>query len=144
MVLMKYTVTKEPMAMLEIELARDEQITAEAGSMVYMKGDIEIKTRTQKGGVFLNAYGGVVQKELLAGEKIIIDNYHLVAFSENMSYRVTKFGGLKTTILGGEGLVTEITGPGTAYFQTKNLRQLALALSRYIPKSSSSSVSFGS
>ena len=27
---MKYTVTKEPMAMLEIELARDEQITAEA------------------------------------------------------------------------------------------------------------------
>jgi uncharacterized protein (TIGR00266 family) len=233
---MKYTVTKEPMAMLEIELARDEQITAEAGSMVYMKGDIEIKTRTQKGGffkklsisalgqetffvndyiahgdtcilgltgpqlgdiwrmvanpgtgfmiqsgsyicstpdiqldtewqgfkkglfgtglfmikvsgvgdVFLNAYGGIIQKELLAGEKIIIDNYHLVAFSENMSYRVTKFGGLKTTILGGEGLVTEITGPGTAYFQTKNLRQLALALSRYLPKSSSSSVSFGS
>ena len=38
--------------MLDIELARDEQVTAEAGSMVYMKGDIEIKTRTQKGGFF--------------------------------------------------------------------------------------------
>ena len=47
---MKYLVTKEPMAMLEIELAKDEQITAEAGSMVFMKGDVEIKTRTQKGG----------------------------------------------------------------------------------------------
>jgi uncharacterized protein (AIM24 family) len=32
-----------------------------------------------------------------------------------------KFGGLKTTILGGEGLVTEITGPGSVYFQTKNI-----------------------
>ena len=40
------------MAMLEIELAKDEQITAEAGSMVFMKGDVEIKTRTQKGGFF--------------------------------------------------------------------------------------------
>ena len=88
------------------------------------------------GDIFLNAYGCIVQKELIAGEKIIIDNYHLVAFNENMNYRVTKFGGLKTTILGGEGLVTEITGPGTAYFQTKNLRQLALSLSKYIPKSS--------
>ena len=79
------------------------------------------------GDVFLNAYGGIVQKELIAGEKIIIDNYHLVAFNENMNYQVTKFGGLKTTILGGEGLVTEITGPGTVYFQTKNLRHLSIS-----------------
>lgn len=57
------------------------------------------------GEVFLNAYGGIIQRELVADEKIIIDNYRLVAFNENMSYRVTKFGGLKTTILGGDGLV---------------------------------------
>ena len=34
-----------------------------------------------------------------------------------------KFGGLKETILGGEGLVTHITGPGEVYIQTKNLRE---------------------
>jgi len=38
---------------------------------------------------------------------------------------VTKFGGLKETILGGEGLVTEISGPGDIYIQTKNIRELA-------------------
>jgi Mitochondrial biogenesis AIM24 len=54
-------------------------------------------------------------------EKMILDNHHLVALSENSNYRVMKFGGLKTTILGGEGLVTEITGPGSVYFQTKNI-----------------------
>ena len=57
MVIMKYIVTKEPMAMLEIELAKDEQITAKvAGSMVFMKGDVEIKTRTQKGESSLISY----------------------------------------------------------------------------------------
>jgi len=32
---------------------------------------------------------------------------------------------LKETILGGEGLVTEITGPGEVYIQTKNIRELS-------------------
>jgi uncharacterized protein (AIM24 family) len=38
-------------------------------------------------------------------------------------YKVRKFGGLKSTILGGEGLVTEISGLGDVYIQTKNLRE---------------------
>jgi len=54
-----------------------------------------------------------------------VDNFHLVAFSESCQYRVTKFGGLKETLLGGEGLVTEITGPGEVYIQTKNIREMA-------------------
>jgi uncharacterized protein (AIM24 family) len=58
------------------------------------------------------------------GEKIIIDNYHLVAFSLNTKYEVRKFGGLKSTILGGEGFVTEVTGPAKVFTQTKNLKEL--------------------
>jgi uncharacterized protein (TIGR00266 family) len=73
------------------------------------------------GDLFVNAYGGIIQKDLQHNEKMILDNHHLVALSENSNYRVMKFGGLKTTILGGEGLVTEITGPGSVYFQTKNI-----------------------
>jgi uncharacterized protein (AIM24 family) len=63
----------------------------------------------------------IIQEDLQDNEKMILDNHHLVALSENSNYRVMKFGGLKTTILGGEGLVTEITGPGSVYFQTKNI-----------------------
>jgi len=54
-----------------------------------------------------------------------VDNFHLVAFSDTCQYKVTKFGGLKETILGGEGLVTEIQGPGEIFIQTKNIRELA-------------------
>ena len=76
---------------------------------------------------FKDAKKGILQeveKQILSGEKFILDNYHLVALSIDSEYRVTKFGGLKNTILGGEGLVTEIIGPATVYFQTKNLKEL--------------------
>jgi uncharacterized protein (TIGR00266 family) len=211
---MRYQILKEPMSMLEIQLNKEEEITAEAGALVYIKGYIEVKTATRSGGgffkklkvtalggqsffvnndiahedncligltgppigdivrmsinaenglivhsgsyiasstgimldtewqgfrkglfgsglfmlkangvgdLFVNAYGGIIQKDLQDNEKMILDNHHLVALSENSNYRVIKFGGLKTTILGGEGLVTEITGPGSVYFQTKNI-----------------------
>ena len=213
---MHYQILKEPMAMLEIQLNEEEEVTGEAGAMVYIKGNIEVKTTTRSGGgffkkfkvaalgrqsffvnnyvahedncligltgppigdivrmpinandggglivqsgayiasstgvmldtewqgfkkgifgsglfmlkangegdLFVNAYGGIIQKDLKDNEKMILDNHHLVALSENSNYRVMKFGGLKTTILGGEGLVTEITGPGSVYFQTKNI-----------------------
>jgi uncharacterized protein (AIM24 family) len=54
---------------------------------------------------------------------LIVDNFHLGAFSDSCDYDVRKFGGLKSTILGGEGLVTNIRGPGDVYIQTKNLRE---------------------
>lgn len=54
-----------------------------------------------------------------------MDNFHLVAFSDTCNYKVRKFGGLKSTLLGGEGLVTEITGLGEVYIQTKNLGEFA-------------------
>ncbi len=75
------------------------------------------------GQLFINTFGAIDKHTLKQGEKIIVDNFHLVAFSDSCKYRVTKFGGLKETLLGGEGLVTEITGPGDVYIQTKNLRE---------------------
>lgn len=75
------------------------------------------------GMLFINTFGAIDKHTLKAGEKMIVDNFHLVAFSDTCPYRVTKFGGLKETLLGGEGLVTEITGPGDVYIQTKNLKE---------------------
>lgn len=78
-----------------------------------------LKTSGQ-GDLFVNAFGALDQHTLSEGESLIVDNFHLVAFSDKCQYNVKKFGGLKSTILGGEGLVTEITGPGDVYIQTKN------------------------
>lgn len=53
---MQYQILKEPMAILDIHLDNGETITAEAGAMVYMQGDIEIKTKTREGGGFINVF----------------------------------------------------------------------------------------
>lgn len=76
-----------------------------------------------KGQLFINTFGAIDKHTLQPGETIIVDNFHLVAFDDTCKYKVTKFGGLKETLLGGEGLVTEITGPGDVFIQTKNLRE---------------------
>jgi uncharacterized protein (TIGR00266 family) len=75
------------------------------------------------GALFINTFGAIDRHTLKSGESLIVDNFHLVAFSDTCNYRVTKFGGLKETLLGGEGLVTNIAGPGDVYIQTKNLRE---------------------
>ncbi len=78
---------------------------------------------TGSGQLFINTFGAIDTHTLAAGETLIVDNFHLVAFSETCSYKVTKFGGLKETLLGGEGLVTQITGPGDVHIQTKNMKE---------------------
>lgn len=76
-----------------------------------------------KGDLFVNTFGAIDRHELQPGEEMVVDNFHLVAFSDSCDYKVTRFGGWKETILSGEGFVTRIQGPGTVYIQTKNLRE---------------------
>ena len=78
---------------------------------------------TGDGTLFINTFGAIDKHTLKSGQTMIVDNFHLVAFSDTCSYKVTKFGGLKETLVGGEGLVTQITGPGDVFIQTKNLRE---------------------
>jgi len=78
---------------------------------------------TGNGSLFINTFGAIDKHTLRPGQTMTVDNFHLVAFSGTCSYKVTKFGGLKETLLGGEGLVTQITGPGDVYIQTKNLKE---------------------
>jgi uncharacterized protein (TIGR00266 family) len=78
---------------------------------------------TGNGNLFINTFGAIDKHTLRIGQTLTVDNFHLVAFSDTCNYKVTKFGGLKETLLGGEGLVTQITGPGDVYIQTKNLRE---------------------
>ncbi|MCS7098030.1 MAG: TIGR00266 family protein [Candidatus Methanomethyliaceae archaeon] len=76
-----------------------------------------------KGDLFINTFGAIDRHLLKEGETLIVDNFHLVAFSSTCNYRVEKFGGLKETLLSGEGLVVRIEGPGEVLIQTKSIRE---------------------
>ncbi len=75
------------------------------------------------GELFINTFGAIDTHTLHEGEELIVDNFHLVGFTDTCSYHVEKFGGWKETILSGEGFITRIKGPGDIYIQTKNLRE---------------------
>ena len=78
---------------------------------------------TGSGDLFINTFGAIDRHELDPGEELVVDNFHLVAFSDRCQYEVERVGGWKETILSGEGFVTRIRGPGDVYIQTKNLRE---------------------
>jgi uncharacterized protein (AIM24 family) len=67
---MQYSIIKEPMAILEVQMSAGERITAESGAMVYMKGDIEIKTRTRDGSFFKK-----LKVTALDGESFFVNDF---------------------------------------------------------------------
>ena len=75
---------------------------------------------TGVGDLLVSSYGAIHQVDLAQGETYIVDTGHMVGWEETVSYEVQKVGGWKSTILGGEGLVVRLTGPGRAYVQTRS------------------------
>ncbi len=89
---------------------------------LFGQGLFMVKT-SGNGDLFINSFGALDKHVLGPGEQIVVDNFHLVAFSNTCEYEVRKFGSWKDTLFSGEGLVTYIEGPGEVYIQTKNLRE---------------------
>jgi uncharacterized protein (TIGR00266 family) len=75
---------------------------------------------TGRGDLFMCAYGAIKQLTLGKGEVHNVDSGHLVAFESPMGYKIRKFGGWKSTVVGGEGFVIELTGPGDVWMQTRS------------------------
>jgi len=89
------------------------------------------------GDVFLSSYGAVTVKELGAGETYIVDTGHMVAFEETVNYTIRKAAkGLMSTVLSGEGLTCEFSGPGKVWIQSRNIKGFASVIAKLIPNKS--------
>ena len=98
-----------------------------AKSLFSREGAFFLRAFSQSGSgqVFYNSYGAIKEIEVTPDSPIVVDNGHLVAFTEGVSYRVAPSGGLKTTIFGGEGLILQFSGAGKLWIQSRNLWALA-------------------
>jgi uncharacterized protein (TIGR00266 family) len=78
-----------------------------------------------QGDLLLATFGAIHQLDLAPGEVVTLDTGNVTAFEDTIAYKVRKAGGnWKTTLLGGEGLVTEFTGPGRLWWQTRSSSDL--------------------
>ena len=110
----------------------------QSGSYLASPGSIDIdskwggaKTFFSKEGLFMlkcsghgdlvvSSYGAVQALDLVAGQSYTVDTGHMVGWDESVTYEVKKVGNWKSTMLSGEGLVVNLTGPGRIYLQTRS------------------------
>lgn len=72
---------------------------------------------TGTGHVWYNGYGAIT--EINVEDEILIDNNHLVAFTEGLEYSIEKLGNYKSLFFSGEGFVCRFRGKGKVFVQTK-------------------------
>jgi uncharacterized protein (TIGR00266 family) len=88
-----------------------------------------------QGDVLMSSYGAILMDTLEAGQTMTLDTGHVVAFDDSVQYKVRKAGNWKSTVLGGEGLVTDFTGPGRVWLQTRSSTDLVQWIQAHIPGS---------
>lgn len=76
---------------------------------------------TGKGTLVVSSYGAIHPLEIPAGEEMVIDNEHLVAWTEDTNYQIEKAAsGWISSLTSGEGLVLRFRGPTKVFIQTRN------------------------
>jgi len=97
-----------------------------------------------QGTVFIHACGDFIVKDLEPGETLKVDTGSLVGFESSVKYDITRAGGIKTSLFGGEGIfLTTVTGPGKVIIQSLSISNLAAALSSHLPIGDSGSSGSG-
>jgi uncharacterized protein (TIGR00266 family) len=133
-------------------------------SSSYLAGDAGLQVDTRWGGaksffggeglfvlqvsgtglLLLSSFGAIHRKRLAAGERYVVDTGHLVAWEGTTQYTLRKAAaGFFRSMVSGEGIVAEFTGPGEILIQTRNLAALAGLLKPFFPTQGGGGSGFG-
>ena len=118
-------------------MASEEGVNVDAkiSGKAFMAGEgLSILEAKGTGKLLVSSYGAIYEKNLVPGEKYVVDTSHLVAFDATINAVPRSSGGFKTTLFSGEGLVVELTGPGRLYIQTRSPQALINWIIPQIPR----------
>src|SRR6266536_6561569 len=122
-------------------LAGDATLTVDTkwgGAKSFFGGEGLFVLLVQGQGLLLvSSFGAIHQKLLQPGERYVVDTGHLVAWEGTTQYTLRKAAaGFFRSMMSGEGIVAEFTGPGELLIQTRNLAALAGLLKPFFPSQS--------
>ena len=112
-------------------LAGDTGLTVDTrwgGARSFFGGEGLFVLQVQGSGLLLvSSFGSIHRKRLNPGERYVIDTGHLVAWEGHMRCELRKASssGWFRSMLSGEGIVAEFSGPGEVLVQTRNLAAFA-------------------
>lgn len=120
-------------------LCAEQGVQLDATSQGIMKGLFSgegffLQKATGKGKLVISSFGGIYKKTLAPGETWIVDNGHMVAWSNTVNYELKKASsGLLSSFTSGEGIVCECKGPGDVYIQSRNPNGFGAWIRSFIP-----------
>ena len=89
---------------------------------------------TGPGTVWLDLSGEVVERDLAAGEKLLVHAGHVGIQTTTVEFDIQMIRGFKNIVFGGEGLyLATLTGPGHVWLQSMPIMNLAEEIGRYLP-----------
>jgi len=89
---------------------------------------------TGPGTVWLDLSGEVVERDLAAGEKLLVHAGHVGIQATTVEFDIQMIRGFKNIVFGGEGLyLATLTGPGHVWLQSMPIMNLAEEVGRYLP-----------
>jgi uncharacterized protein (TIGR00266 family) len=128
-------------------LAGDASLTVDTkwgGAKTFFSGEGLFVLMVQGQGLLLvSSFGAIHRKRLQPGERYVVDTGHLVAWEGTTQYTLRKAAsGFFRSMMSGEGIVAEFSGPGELLIQTRNLAALAGLLKPFFPSQGSGSGGF--
>ncbi|MCE9506719.1 MAG: TIGR00266 family protein [Alphaproteobacteria bacterium] len=142
-----------PGGITDIEIKPGQELTVQKNGFLAGTPGIEVSSKVQSlargflsgegffvvkltgaGTAFLSTYGAIQAIDIPAGEQVMIDNGHLIAWDSSMKYEITKatsswFASLTT----GSGFVCRFAGPGRVLVQTRNPWGLGGWIYQFLP-----------
>jgi uncharacterized protein (TIGR00266 family) len=106
------------------------------GARSFFGGEGLFVLKVQGSGLLLvSSFGSIHRKRLNYGERYVVDTGHLVAWEGHMQYELRKASssGWFRSMVSGEGIVAEFSGPGEILIQTRNLEAFAGILRPFFP-----------
>ena len=89
---------------------------------------------TGTGVLLVSSFGAIHRKRLEPGERYVVDTGHLVAWEGSTQYTLRKAAaGFFRSLVSGEGVVAEFSGPGEVLIQTRNLAAFAGMMKPFFP-----------
>ena len=143
-----------PGDIIEIKIRPGEKKIIASGSIVVCSTNIKFDTQFRISGVFTSgsaflsqlsvdstssnygiaSFGSIDRLQIKNGEKYIVDNQHFLECDSTVKYNISTLGGVKSSLLSGEGFVMNFQGPCEVLVQNKNFKNLAKKIIRMIPK----------
>jgi len=122
-------------------LAGDASLTVDTkwgGAKTFFSGEGLFVMLVQGQGLLLvSSFGAIHRKRLAPGERYVVDTGHLVAWEGTTQYTLRKAAaGFFRSMMSGEGIVAEFTGPGELLIQTRNLAAFAGLMKPFFPSQS--------